>query len=98
MFFLARSAFCIGLVAYLLPASEGAPSWQGLAEGAEMAATNRLETLCGASPAGCAEVEAAKLLLMDRIGTPRSASGSRSISTLAGSDFVPTWSNPAPRP
>ncbi len=97
MFFLARSTFCIGLVAFLLPGSEERGPWQGLAETATAAAMHRLQAACGGDVAGCAEAGSAKLLLAGRIPADPSTMKRKSTSTLLPSDFVPAWRGPVPR-
>ncbi len=95
MFFLARSVFCIGLVAFMLPASQRPDDWRALADTARVAATEHLASLCSETPSSCIEANVAKLVLSGAIGGgPSSVAARKSVSTLQPMDLVPTWRGP----
>lgn len=99
MFFLARSVFCIGLVAYLLPASQDPASWPGLADTAQSIAVSPLRALCTTNASSCEAAGAgvAKLLLSGSLAHVPKPSKARSLDTLQAADVVPAWRGPAPR-
>ena len=99
MFFLARSVFCIGLVAYLLPASQDPASRSGLADTARSLAVGPLQALCTTNASSCEAAGAgvAELLLSGGLLAAPEPSKARSFDTLQAADFVPAWRGPAPR-
>lgn len=93
MFFLIRSALCIGLVAYMLPATESEDTMRGLANKARSVATDPFDALCS----GCAEAQVAKFVLSGSLVKLSSEPRQRSVSTLLPSDLVPAWMGPVRR-
>ncbi len=96
MFFLIRSAFCIGVVALLLPGHEGASTVRDVAAVTRTAATAEVRHYC-ARHGDCIATGARMAgLLLGTEASPKIAArrAPMSASTLEAADLVPTWNGP----
>ncbi|HEX4765448.1 MAG TPA: hypothetical protein VH414_04135 [Lichenihabitans sp.] len=99
MFFLIRSAFCIGVVALMLPGNEGPSTVRDVAVVTRNAAAAGVRHYCvGHGDCVAAGARVAGLLLgtemPPRMPTRR---GSASADTLGAADLIPAWNGPKPR-
>ena len=99
MFFLIRSAFCIGAVALMLPGDEGASVVRDVTAVTRSASAAEAWRYCARH--GECVVLSAKLagLPLRADASPRRTAGRGPISasTLDAADLVPPWSGPKPQ-
>ncbi len=99
MFFLIRSAFCIGVVALILPGSGGPSTMRDLAIVTQNVAAAQVQHYC-ARHGDCLATGARMAgLLLGAQGSPltQARHGPASVSTLAAADLIPAWNGPKPR-
>ena len=99
MFFLIRSAFCIGVVALMLPGQGGPSTVRDVAAVTRNAAATQVRHYCARHGDCIATGARVASLLLGTEMPPRMPAhrGPASADTLDAADLIPAWNGPKPR-